>query len=122
MANPTENEERIASVNREIARDSITVSFERTAATSDSYGGYDYSVSSVSSQTFRMIRRPTPVEVLTTGGRAVMSPALLLCSYNADIQRGDRFSDSDGNTFEVLGVHTYDYKVEADLQIVETVD
>jgi len=121
MTNPTENEERIASVNRQIARDSITVSFERSAATSDSYGGYDYSVSSVDSQTFRMIRRPTPVEVLTTGGKAVLSSALLLCSYNADIERGDRFTDSDGNTFEVLGIHTYDYKIEADLKKVEAV-
>ena len=118
MTNPTVTEERRSAISTLIAQDAISVTFTRATAVSDSYGGYDYTESSITSQTFRLVRYPSPIEVATTGGRTISANGLLVCQYNADVEQGDRFTHEDW-TYEVVGVREWDWMKEADLVVVD---
>jgi len=77
----------------------------------------DY-VTSSDPQTVRWIQRGSPGETPRIVGEAMHGVAGILCTYDADVERGDRFEDRDGNLWEITFVHTWPYKIECGVKVV----
>lgn len=118
ISNPVELEAQRLQTDAFIRADPIGIILWRREKVPNGSGGFMLApAQELPSQQFKLVPQNRQLEERQTVDGVVVRPDNVLIGYhNADIQRGDWFTNATGHRFEVVYVHEKrDYEVRADL-------